>query len=96
MIHLLIMDKNILIKYDIDGEFLEKNFYEICFDFNKCYNIITLENTSYLESDNFLKEIHNHNVSMQYRGLSRIDGLKIFILNTLRARVEYKLNEILK
>jgi hypothetical protein len=89
------MDKNILVKYDIEGDFVENHFYDIKFDYNRCSNVITLENTP-LESDNFLKEIHNRSVSMQYRGISRIDGLKIFILNTLRTRIEYKLNEILK
>ncbi len=89
------MDNNILIKYDIDGEFFEGYFYDIKFDYDKCSNIITLENTPN-DSDIFLKEINGKVVSMQYRGVSRIDGLKIFVLNSSTIRREYKLKELFK
>ncbi len=89
------MDNNILIKYDIDGEFFEGYFYDIKFDYDKCSNIITLENTPN-DSDFFLKEINGKVVSMQYRGVSRIDGLKIFVLNSSTIRREYKLKELFK
>jgi hypothetical protein len=89
------MDNNILIKYDIDGEFFEGYFYDIKFDYDKCSNIITLENTPN-DSDVFLKEINGKVVSMQYRGISRIDGLKIFVLNSSTIRREYKLKELFK
>ncbi len=89
------MDNNILIKYDIDGEFFEGYFYDIKFDYDKCSNIITLENTSN-DSDIFLKEINGKVVSIQYRGVSRIDGLKIFVLNSSTIRREYKLKELFK
>ncbi len=89
------MDNNILIKYDIDGEFFEGYFYDIKFDYDKCSNIITLENTPN-DSDIFLKEINGKVVSIQYRGVSRIDGLKIFVLNSSTIRREYKLKELFK
>jgi len=89
------MDSNILIKYDITGEFFESYFYDIEFEYDKCSNIITLENTP-SDSDIFLKEINGKVVSMQYRGVSRIDGLKIFILNSSTIRREYKLKELFK
>jgi hypothetical protein len=89
------MDSNILIKYDITGEFFESYFYDIEFEYDKCSNIITLENTP-SDSDIFLKEINGKVVSMQYRGVSRIDGLKLFVLNSSTIRREYKLKELFK
>jgi hypothetical protein len=89
------MDSNILVKYDISGEFFEGYFYDIEFEYDKCSNIITLENTN-SESDTFLKEINSKVISMQYRGISKIDGLKIFVLNSSTIRREYKLKELFK
>jgi len=86
---------NILIKYCIEGEFHERNSYEILFDYNKASNFITLENKNE-EADDFLKEMHGKFILMEYRGITRLDGLKMFVLNTLTIKREYKLNEILK
>jgi hypothetical protein len=87
------MDKNILIKYDIEGEFHENYSYEILFDYNKASNVVTLENTSQ-EGDDFLKEIDGKSIFMQYRGISKIDKKKIFVLNSSTIRREYKLKDI--
>ena len=89
------MDKNLIIKYDIEGEFHENYFYEILFVYNKASNIISLDNTLE-EADNFIREVNGENIFMQYRGISRVDGKKLFVLNTSSIRREYKLNEILK
>ena len=89
------MDKNILIKYDIEGEFSENYSYEILFDYNKASNVVTLENTPQ-EGDDFLKEIDGKSIFMQYRGISKIDKKKIFVLNSSTIRREYKLKEIFK
>jgi hypothetical protein len=85
----------IIIKYDIDGQFLEGYSYNINFDYNKSSNILSLEN-KHNDSDDFLKEINNKIVPMEFRGISKIDGLCIFILNSSTIRRQYKLNEILK
>ena len=50
------MDKNLIIKYDIEGEFHERYFYEISFEYNKASNIISLDNTLQ-EADDFIREI---------------------------------------
>ena len=89
------MDKNILIKYDIKGNFQERYFYNITFIYNKASNIITLENDP-IDGDLFLKEIDGKSILMEYRGISRVDGMKIFVLNSSKIRREYKINEILK
>jgi len=89
------MDKNLIIKYDIEGEFHENYFYEILFDYNKASNIISLDNTLE-EADNFIREIDGENIFMQYRGISRVDGKKLFVLNTSSIRREFKLKEIFK
>jgi len=89
------MDKNILIKYDIEGEFHERYFYEISFEYNKASNIISLDNTLQ-EADDFIKEIDGKSILMEYRGISKIDRKKIFVLNTSTIRREYKLKEIFK
>ena len=89
------MDKNILIKYDIEGEFHENYFYEIVFDYNKASNVVTLENTPQ-EGDDFLKEIDGKSIFIHYRGISKIDKKKIFVLNSSTIRREYKLKDIFK
>ena len=89
------MDKNILIKYDIEGEFHERYFYEISFEYNKASNIISLDNTLQ-EADDFIREIDGKSILMEYRGISKIDRKKIFVLNSSTIRREYKLNEIFK
>ena len=89
------MDKNILIKYDIEGEFHENYSYEILVDYNKASNVVTLENTPQ-EGDDFLKEIDGKSIFMQYRGISKIDKKKIFVLNSSTIRREYKLKDIFK
>ena len=89
------MDKNILIKYDIEGEFHERYFYEISFEYNKASNIISLDNTLQ-EADDFIREIDGKSILMEYRGISRVDVKKIFVLNTSTIRREYKLKEIFK
>jgi hypothetical protein len=89
------MDKNILIKYDIEGEFHERYFYEISFEYNKASNIISLDNTLQ-EADDFIREIDGKSILMEYRGISKIDRKKIFVLNTSTIRREYKLKEIFK
>jgi hypothetical protein len=89
------MDKNILIKYDIEGEFHERYFYEISFEYNKASNIISLDNTLQ-EADDFIREIDSKSILMEYRGISKIDRKKIFVLNTATIRREYKLKEIFK
>jgi len=89
------MNRNILIKYDINGDFHERYFYEISFDYNKASNIISLDNTL-KEDDDFIREIDGKIISMEYRGISRVDDMKIFVLNSSKIRREYKLNEIFK
>ena len=89
------MDKNILIKYDIEGEFHERYFYEISFEYNKASNIISLDNTLQ-EADDFIREIDGKSILKEYRGISKIDRKKIFVLNTSTIRREYKLKEIFK
>ena len=89
------MDKNLIIKYDIEGEFHENYFYEILFDYNKASNIISLDNTLE-EADDFIREVDGETIFMQYRGISKIDRKKIFVLNTATIRREYKLKEIFK
>lgn len=89
------MDNNILIKYDIDEIFIENQYYSIKFEYVKCSNMITLENRPN-DSEIFLKEIDGRNISMQYRGISKIDGLKLFVLNSSNIRRDYKLSELFK
>jgi hypothetical protein len=89
------MDKNLIIKYDIEGEFDENYFYEILFDYNKASNIISLDNTLE-EADNFIREVDGETIFMQYRGISRVDGKKLFVLNKSSIRREFKLKEIFK
>jgi hypothetical protein len=89
------MDKNLIIKYDIEGEFYENYFYEISLDYNKSSNIVSLDNTLQ-EADDFIREIDGKSILMEYRGISKIDRKKIFVLNTSTIRREYKLKEIFK
>ena len=85
---------NLVIKYDIDGEFFENYFYEIVFQYTKSSNVLSLENKPD-DAEFFLKEIDGKKVLMQYRGLSKIDNLPIFVLDAVKIRRNYKLENLI-
>lgn len=93
------MRSEILIKYDIDGNFIENQFYNIDFIYDKSSSILTLElskGNDAIKSDIFLREIDGKLVPMEFRGISKIDGLKLFVLNSSNIRRDYKLSELFK
>jgi hypothetical protein len=89
------MDNNILIKYDIEGEFIENHFYNLDFEYEKSTNIISLENV-HTNSELFLREVNGRKIPMQFKGISKVDGFKLFVLNSSNIRRDYKLNDLLQ
>ncbi len=89
--------KNFIIKYKIDGDFIEKEFYDITIDYNKCSQVISVESgkDGLSISDTFLKSIDGEFVTMQYQGKSRVDNLKIFIISPTQINRNIKLDIIL-
>ena len=75
------MARNILIKYDLDQEMIDGEFYSIDFIYDKCSLILSLElDQAYQEST--LKSFDGQTILAQYRGLSRVDKKKLFVINT--------------
>lgn len=75
------MARNILIKYDLDQEMIDGEFYSIDFIYDKCSLILSLElDQVYQEST--LKSFDGQTILAQYRGLSRVDKKKLFVINT--------------
>jgi len=75
------MARNILIKYDLDQEMIDGEFYSIDFIYDKCSLILSLElDQTYQEST--LKSFDGQTILAQYRGLSRVDKKKLFVINT--------------
>ena len=75
------MARNILIKYDLDQEMIDGEFYSIDFIYDKCSLILSLElDHTYQEST--LKSFDGQTILAQYRGLSRVDKKKLFVINT--------------
>jgi hypothetical protein len=86
----------LIIKCDISGHFLEDDSYEIEIDSRKCYQIVSLNSGIKLEDeDDFLKTIDGKKVLAIYKGVSRIDDMKIFLLSPKQINRQIKLDQII-
>lgn len=86
----------LIIKFDMSGNFLEDNTYEIEIDYKKCYPIVSLNSGIKLEDeDDFLKTIDGKKVLAIYKGVSRIDDMKIFLLSPKQINRQIKLDQII-
>lgn len=92
---------NILIKYNLErDDLIEGNYYSTKFDLNKCFGIMSIEN--FYESDKIIEdklkmiEKFNCEIIMKYAGISRIDGLSLFVLDEKQILRNQKINQILK
>ena len=72
---------NILIKYDLDQEMIDGEFYSIDFIYDKCSLILSLE-LDHTYKKSILKSFDGQTILAQYRGLSRVDNAKLFVINT--------------
>lgn len=87
------MARNILIKYDLDQEMIDGEFYSIDFIYDKCSLILSLElDQVYQEST--LKSFDGQTILAQYRGLSRVDKKKLFVINTSQINRQTILNNL--
>lgn len=84
---------NIIIKYDLQSDFIVGNFYQLKFLFDKTSQITSLEN-NHEDCEKFLKDIDNQVVTMCYKGISKIDNKKVFLLNSTLISRELKLKEL--
>lgn len=82
-----------VLKYKIDGDFIENEFYDIEIDSALCVKIISMENPS--NSESLLETLHGKTVPMQYKGKSKIDNMSIFIISPTQAFRDLKLQSIL-
>lgn len=82
-----------VLKYKIDGDFIENEFYDIEIDSALCVKIISVDNPNISES--LLESLHGKTVPMQYKGKSKIDNMSIFIISPTQAFRELKLRSIL-
>lgn len=82
-----------IIKYKIDGDFVEGEFYYIKFDLSLCVKIVTLDSIE--NSEGFLNSINGQTITMQYKGKSRIDNMSIFVISPKQTIRDLKLRNIL-
>lgn len=89
---------NILIKYKLDrDDLVEGKYYSTKFDLNKFYGTIpSLEDEFNANIEDKLKIIHSldYEIGMKYVGVSRIDGLSIFVLDHKQVLRNQKINQI--
>ena len=94
---------NIMVKYDFGyHEFESNKNYTILFDNEKCQIIVSYDeltslgiiNTSNEEIYDFLKTLHKKKVLIKYIGLSRVDGLGIFSINTISYQRNKKIESL--
>jgi len=83
----------IIIKYNIDGEFIDGDSYEFDFMIDKSSLMIsTTMDTKHCEY--YLNLFDGHNICVKYRGISKIDNKKIFVLNIISIKRDIILNNI--
>lgn len=88
--------KYIVIKYKIDGEFIEDCFYDLILVYDKCTQILTLEDDATISNpDKFLKSLDSTMISMQYKGISKVDNCPIFIIDEISTKRSINLDKIL-
>jgi len=85
----------LIIKYGTDGDFVEDQIYEIEIDYNKCVQIISLQQGVLHEDSDFLKSVDGQIVSAIYKGKSRMDDMNIFLISPLQINRQIKLDQIL-
>ena len=86
----------LIIKMDCQDEFLEESVYDIKIDYKKCVQIISInQGVLYEECDDFLKSIDGELVPAIYKGISRIDNMKIFLISPVQIARQIKLRQIL-
>lgn len=84
---------NILIKYDINEELIEDQYYSIKFDYNKITQVFkSFEFGS--GSDELIESLDGEEILMHYRGISRIDGKKIFVIDLKQIARNFKFDEL--
>jgi hypothetical protein len=89
----------IVIKYNLDrDDLVEGKYYSTKFDLNKFYGIIpSLDDEFNANIEDKLKIIDSldYEIVMKYVGISRIDGLSLFVLDHKQILRNQKINEIL-
>lgn len=90
----------IVIKYNLDrDDLVEGRYYSTKFDLNKFYGIMpSLDDEFNANIEDKLKIIDSldYEIGMKYVGLSRIDGLSLFVLDQKQILRNQKINEILE
>ena len=102
------MDK-VIVKYRIDGHFVENDYYSILFDWDKCTVAYSYDNNKKIAMStgttgrralnvqlpiDYLKKYNGHYMQVKSAGDSP-DGSKIFIINILDLERNIKIKNIL-
>ena len=84
----------VLVKYSIDGKFVEHTDYNIRFDVRKVSPIWTLDQLPE-EAYPIIKDFDNKIVKMTYRGVSKVDSMNLFVINIRENLRNLKLEQVL-
>ena len=87
------MARNILIKYDLNENLERNQIYTIDFNYNKCVQLVSLDYNDE-ECDLYLKSIDGHSVSIEYHGVSRADGMKLFVIDSKQVNRNSKIESL--
>jgi hypothetical protein len=84
----------VLVKYSIDGRFVEYTDYNIRFDIDKMLPIWTVEQ---LPEDTYpiIKSFDSKIIKMTYRGVSKVDSMNLFVINIKENLRNLKLEQVL-
>jgi hypothetical protein len=84
----------VLVKYNIDGKFVEYTDYNIRFDIDKVLPIWTLEQ---VPEDNYriIESFDSKIIKMTYRGVSKVDSMNLFVINIKENLRNLKLEQVL-
>lgn len=88
------MNDSLVIKMNINGDFIENKTYNLEIKSSTSCIIDTLNNKS-IDNLMYLNQIDNKVVPVVFKCLSRVDNMKIFILSKKQINRELKINSIL-
>lgn len=84
----------VLVKYSIDGKFVEHTDYNIRFDVRKVSPIWTLDQLPEVVYP-IIKEFDNQIIEMTHRGVSKVDSMNLFVINIKENLRNLKIDQVL-
>lgn len=90
-------NSELIIKYNIKGDFIEDEIYEILIESEKCTQIISMDSNGwkYQNNQDWLKSMNGKKIPVIYKGKSGVDNINIFLISPLQINRQLKLDQLL-